>query len=113
MHVRLGKIDGFIIVLDGEIRHLVLFDYGLFDKIYDKINYLAIKKSGLIDSINHNFEKIRIYSYNSLPIKKTLTFHNDFFLLIKSVVNKNKNEYYYNIFLEKDSYKDKSDRRYF
>ena len=29
-------------------------------------------------------------------------------VLIKSVVNKNKNKYYYNIFLEKDSYKDKN-----
>ena len=41
-------------------------------------------------------------------------FHNDFFtrfhnviILIKSVFNKNKNKYYYNIFLEKGSYKDK------
>ena len=29
-------------------------------------------------------------------------------LLIQSAVNENKNKYYYNIFLEKDSYKDKS-----
>ena len=36
-------------------------------------------------------------SYNSLPIKKILTFHN-VMILIKSVVNKNKNKYYYNIF---------------
>ena len=28
-----------------------------------------------------------------------------------SVANKNKNEYYHNIFLEKGSYKDKSDTR--
>ena len=28
-------------------------------------------------------------------------------ILIKSVVNKNKNKHYYNIFLEKGSYKDK------
>ena len=34
-------------------------------------------------------------------------------ILIKSVINKNKNEYYYNILLEKGSYKDKSDTRYF
>ena len=32
---------------------------------------------------------------------------------IKSVVNKNKNEDYYNIFLEKGSYKDKSNTEYF
>ena len=33
-------------------------------------------------------------------MEKTLTFHN-FVILIKSVANKNKNEYYYNILLEK------------
>ena len=43
---------------------------------------------------------------NSLPIEKILTFHN-VVILIKSVVNENKN-HYYNIFLEKGSYKDKS-----
>ena len=62
-------------------------------------------KSGITDSINHNFGKIRIDSYNSLPIEKILTFHN-VIILIKSVVNKNKNKYYYNIFLEKGLYKD-------
>ena len=35
-----------------------------------------------------------------------MTWHN-VILIIKSVVNKNKNEYYNNIFLEKGSYKDK------
>ena len=39
-------------------------------------------------------------------IKNMLTFHN-VIILIKSVVNKNENKYYYNIFLEKGSYKDK------
>ena len=42
-----------------------------------------------------------------LYLLKILTFHN-VIMLIKSVVNKNKNKYYYNIFLEKDSYKDKN-----
>ena len=42
----------------------------------DKIKYLIIKKSGTPNTINHNFGKIRIDSYNSLPIKKILTFHN-------------------------------------
>ena len=36
-----------------------------------------------------------------------MTFH--VIILIKSVVNKNKSNYYYNIFLEKGLYKDKSD----
>ena len=34
-------------------------------------------------------------------------------MFIKSLVNKNENHYYCNIFLEKDSYKDKSNTRYF
>ena len=106
------KIEGFIRVRGGEFRSLVLFDFGLFDKICDKIKYLISAKGGITDSINHNFGKIRIDSYNSLPIEKILTFHN-VIILIKSVVNKNKNEYYYNIFLEKGSYKDKSNTQYF
>ena len=91
--------------------------YGVFfdewgNKIFDRIKYILSEKSGITDSVNHNFGKIRIDSYNSLPIEKILTFHN-IIILIKSVVNKNKNNYYYNIFLEKGSYKDKSDIRYF
>ena len=34
-------------------------------------------------------------------------------MLIKSVVNKNKNNYYNNIFLENGSYEDKSNTQYF
>ena len=45
------------------------------DKICDKIKYLISKNSGITNSINYNFGKIRIDSYNSLPIKKMLTFH--------------------------------------
>ena len=99
-------MDGFIISLDGKIKHLILFDYGLFNKICDNIKYLISQKSGITNSINHNFGKIGIDSYNSLPIKKILTFYN-VITLIKSVANKNKNKYYYNIFLEKGLYKDK------
>ena len=53
--------DGFIRILNGEIKHLVLFDYGLFDNICDRIKHLIKeKKSGITNSINHNFRKIRI-----------------------------------------------------
>ena len=91
---------------------LVLFDYSYCDKICDKIKYLISEKSGITDSINNNFERIRIDSYDYSLIEKILTFHN-VIILIKSVVNRNKNEYYYNIYLEKGSYKDKSDIEYF
>ena len=41
-----------------------------------------------------------------------IAFHN-VIMLIKSVVNKNENNCYYNIFLEKGSNEDKSNARYF
>ena len=41
---RFNKIDRLIRVLGGEIRHLVSFDYGWFDKICDRIKYLISKK---------------------------------------------------------------------
>ena len=53
-----------------------------------------------------------MYAYYSLPIEKTLTFQN-FIILIKSVVNKNGNDNFYNIFLEKGLYEDKSNTQYF
>ena len=50
--------------------------------------------------------RIRIDSYNSLPIEKTLNFHN-VIIIFGSVVNKNIN-CYFNIFLEKGSHEGKS-----
>ena len=93
-------------------KNLVLFDYSYCDKICDKIKYLISEKSGITDSINHNLGRIRIDSYDSLPTEKILTFRN-LIILIKSVINKNKNEYYSNIILEKGLYKDKSNTKYF
>ena len=63
--VMFDKIDGF---RGGEFRHIVLFNHGLLDKTFDKIKYTMGEKSGITDSINHNFGKIRIDSYNYLPI---------------------------------------------
>ena len=71
-----------------------------------------MKKSGITNNIYENFGRIRIDSSDSLSMEKILTFHNNI-ILIRSVVNKSKNEYYCNIFLEKGWYKDKSDTRYF
>ena len=97
------KMDGFI-QIHNEIRCLVLFDCGWFDKICDRIKYFISGKNGITDSINHNFARIRIDSYifwfiDFLHIEKTLTFYN-VIILIKSVVNKNKNSYYYNIYFK-------------
>ena len=82
-----------------EIIYLALFGSGLYDEIYNRIRYLMSEKSSITNSINHNFARVKIDSYNSLSLEKKLSFHN-VTILIKSVVNKNKNNYYYNIFLE-------------
>ena len=97
-----------LLKIHDKIRYLVLFDYSYCVKICDKTKYLISEKSGITDSINHNFAMF-IYS---LPIEIILTFHN-VKTLIKSVVDKNKNEHCHNIFLEKGWYKDKSSTKYF
>ena len=71
--IQFEKIDRFIKTYDG-IRYLVLFAPERYNAIYDGINYLISEKSGITYSINHNFSRIRIDSYNSLPIEKALTF---------------------------------------
>ena len=87
LHIWFNKIDEFIKIYDG-IRYLVLFDPERYNAIHHRINYLISEKSAIRYSINHNFARIRIDSYNSLPIEKTLTFHN-VIILNKSVINKN------------------------
>ena len=44
MRIRFDKIDGFVIALDGKFKHLILVDYGLFNKRCDKIKDLISKK---------------------------------------------------------------------
>ena len=110
-HIRLDKLDGFIKVHD-KIRYLVLFDYNNCDEVCDKIKYLVSEKRGITDSVDHNFARIRIDSFDSLPFKKVLLSFRNVIILIKSVVNKNIN-YYYNILLEKGLYKGKSNTEYF
>ena len=102
------KRDGVIKIYHG-IRYLVLFGSEQYNAIYNRIKYLISKKSGITDIISHNFARIRI---NSFPTEKALTFHN-VIMLIKSVVNKNKKNFYYFIFLEKGSCEDKSNIQHF
>ena len=80
--------DKSIKIYDG-IRYLVLLGHSWYDEICDSIKYLIGEKSGITDSINHNFARIRIDSNNSLPIEKILTFHVMMLiqLLIKSKIS--------------------------
>ena len=68
LRISFDKIDRFIRDRGCEFRRLLLFDYGLLDKICES------EKSGFADSINHNFGEIRIVSYNSLPMEKNIDF---------------------------------------
>ena len=65
-----------------------------------KIRYLLSLKSSIAYAFSHYFAKSLVNSYDSLPIEKRLTLHN-VTILIKSVFNKEKNDYHYKIFLEK------------
>ena len=103
-------IDFYNILLDKKpYKKLLNYNFWLKTFMGEKA---FCEKSSVIDSINHNFARIGIDSCNSLPLTKVLTFHN-VIILIKSVVNENKNHYYYNILLENGSYEDKSNAKYF
>ena len=65
--------------------------------------YLVSLKSDTIYIFSHYFVKIKVDSYDSLPIGKKLTLHN-VIIHIKLVLNKGKSYCYYKIFLGKSSY---------
>ena len=75
--IRFEKIDGFNRVYDGT-RYLVFFVSENYNSIYN--------------IIFHNYAKIKVDSEDSLPLEKTITFH-DVIILIKSVFNKNLNNF--------------------
>ena len=70
------------------------------DVIYNRIRYLISQKSGITYVISHNYARIKVDSYDCLPLEKTMPLHN-VIIFITSVFNKNQNNYYYNIFLAK------------
>ena len=102
LRIRFDKGDGFIIVYNGT-RYLILFGGEKYDLIYNSFRYLIWVKSGIKYVIFHNYAKNKVDSCDSLPLEKILTFYN-VIILIKSVLNKHKNNYCHNILLERASY---------
>ena len=98
LRIRYDRIDGFIRVYD-QTRYLVLIEREKYDFIYNRIRYLIRVKSDITYVISHSYAKVKVDSYDSLPLEKTMTFRN-VIILIKSVFEKDKNNYYYKIFLE-------------
>ena len=85
-------------------RYLRLFGTEKYDAIYDRIRYLKSLKSSITYFLSHYFAKIKVDSYDSLSIEKTLNLYN-VVIHIKSALIKDKNNRYYKIYLEKCSYK--------
>ena len=101
MHIRFDKINEYIRIYNGT-RYLVLFGSEKYDFIYNRIKYLIGVKSCITYVISHNYAKIKVDSCYSLPLEKTRCFL--VIILVKSVFNKDQNNYDYNIFLEKASF---------
>ena len=94
LRVRFDKIGRFIRVYHGT-RYLLLFGAEKYDSINNMIRYLLGVKSGITDVISHNYAKIKVDSYQSSTLEKTLTVHN-VTMLINSVFNIDRN----NLFLK-------------
>ena len=75
MRIRFDKIDGIIRIYDGT-RYITLFGTKKYDAIYDGIRYLISIKSSTTFIFSHYFAKIKVDSYDSLPIEKPLISHN-------------------------------------
>ena len=90
--ISFNKFDRFIRVYDGT-RYLALFRPEKYYAIHNRIRYLMSQKSGITYVFSHNYVRIKIDSYDSLPLEKVWTLHN-VVIPIKSVFNKNQNHYY-------------------
>ena len=60
------------------------FDNILIDSIYKRIKYLRSVKSDITCIISHSYMKVKVDSYDSLPLEKTMTFRN-VMIFLKSV----------------------------
>ena len=80
LRIRFDKIDGFISIYDGT-RYLTLFGSEKYDAIYNRTRYPISLKSSIIYVFSTYYAKIKVDSYDSLPIEKELTLHNVMILI--------------------------------
>ena len=71
LRLRFSKIDGFIRIYDGT-KYVVLFIPEKYDAIYYTINYLINLKSSITYVFSHYYVKIKVDSYDSLPLEKKI-----------------------------------------
>ena len=84
--IRFDKVVGFIRVY-YRTRYVVLFDLEKDPAIFNRNRYLIGVKSGVTYAFSHIYARIKVDSYDSLPLEKTLTFHN-VIILIKDTQGK-------------------------
>ena len=70
--IRFNKVDGFIRVHDGT-RYSVIFGPEKHDAIYKRTGYLKSQESCITYVISHNYARIKIDLYDSLPLEKRST----------------------------------------
>ena len=99
------KLNGFIRDYDWTkyFNILVFFGAEKYDAIFDRITYFKGLNSSIAYVSSFNYTNIKTDSDDDFPVQKTLTMYY-VIKLIKSVLNKNHNHYYYKTFLEKCSY---------
>ena len=71
--IRFDKINRYVSVYNGT-RYLVSFVSKKYNFIYNRIRYLLAVKSGIIYVIPYTYAKIKVDSYDSLPLEKAKTF---------------------------------------
>ena len=82
LRIRFDKIEGFIRIYDGT-RYLTLLSSEKADAIY----FISLKSS-ITYIFSHHFAKVKVNSYDFLPIEKILTLHNVIILI--NLVPKNR-----------------------
>ena len=104
LRIIFDMVDGYIRKYD-KTKYLSLFHSGeKYEIICVRIRYLIMLKSIIPEVYSHKYTKIKINSDDDLLLKKTINIYN-VVTLIKSVFIKNYSHYYYQILLEKYSFK--------
>ena len=69
LRIRFDKRDGFIAVYDGT-RYLVLLGPEKYGAFYNSIRHLISQVKGIKYVFFHNYARIKVDSYDSVPLEK-------------------------------------------
>ena len=73
MRIRFDRVEGFIRVFEGAI-YLVSLGPEKYDAVYNRSRYLISQKNGITDVFFHNSSRIKIDSFDALPLKNDICF---------------------------------------